>query len=77
MKTDLFQSRGHLSHREALSSVAKSCPTLCGPVDCSMWSSLSFTSSWSLLKLIFIELVLPSNYLIICLLYRVNIILES
>ena len=63
--------------REALSSAAKSCPTLCDPVDCSMWSYLFFTSSWSLLKLIFVELVLPSNHLILCLLYRVNIMLES
>ena len=61
--------------REALSSVAKSCPTLCDPVDCSMWSFLSFTSSWSLLKLI--ELVVSSNHLLLCLLYRVNVRLES
>ena len=30
--------------------------------------SLSFTSSWSLLKLMSIESVMPSNYLILCLL---------
>ena len=29
-------------------------------------ASLSFTVSWSLLKLIFIELVIPSNHLILC-----------
>ena len=29
-------------------------------------SLLSFTISWSLLKLIFIELVMPSNHLILC-----------
>ena len=29
-------------------------------------ASLSITNSWSLLKLMFIELVMPSNYLIIC-----------
>ena len=29
-------------------------------------ASLSITNSWSLLKLIFIELVMPSNYLILC-----------
>ena len=30
-------------------------------------ASLSFTISWSLLKLMFIELVMPPNYLILCL----------
>ena len=29
-------------------------------------ASLSFTVSWSLLKLMFIELVMPSNHLILC-----------
>ena len=29
-------------------------------------ASLSITNSWSLLKLMFIELVIPSNYLILC-----------
>ena len=29
-------------------------------------ASLSITNSWSLLKLIFIELVMPSNHLILC-----------
>ena len=45
-------------------SVAKSCPTLSEPVDCG--TSLSFTISWSLLKLISIESVMPSNHLILC-----------
>ena len=48
------------------SSVAKSCPTLCDPVDCSLQASLSFTVSWSLLKLMSIELVIPSHHLILC-----------
>ena len=30
------------------------------------WASLSFTISWSLLRLMAIELVVPSNYLILC-----------
>ena len=34
-------------------------------------ASLSITNSWSLLKLMSIELVMPSNYLILCLLLRV------
>ena len=48
------------------SSVAQSCPTLCNPMDYSTPASLSITDSQSLLKLIFIELVKPSNYLILC-----------
>ena len=41
-------------------SVAQSRPTLCDPMDCSQ-ASLSFTISWVLLKLMSIELVMPSN----------------
>ena len=44
------------------SSFAKSCPTLCDP----MSTSLSFTISQSLLKLMYIELVMPSNHLGLC-----------
>ena len=40
-------------------SVTQSCPTLCNPT-----ASLSFTISQNLLKLISIELVMPSNHLI-------------
>ena len=45
------------------SSVVQSCPTLCDPMDCSM---PGLTSSQSLLKLKFIESVMPSNHLILC-----------
>ena len=45
------------------SSVAQSCLTLCDPTDCSMLSS---TNSQSLLKLMSIESVMPSNHLILC-----------
>ena len=48
------------------SSVTQSCPTLCDPMDWSMPASLSLTNSWSLLKLTSIELVTPSNHLILC-----------
>ena len=44
--------------------VAKSCLTLCNAMDCSMPGSLSFTVSQSLLKLMSIESVMPSNHLI-------------
>ena len=47
-------------------SVAKSCPTLCDPMDSAHQASLSITNSWSLLKLMSIELMMPSNYLILC-----------
>ena len=46
-----------------ISSVAQSCPTLCDPMDCSM---LGLTKSQSFHKLLFIESVMPSNYLILC-----------
>ena len=45
------------------SSVSQSCPILCDPMDC---DSLSNTNSWSLLKLVSIESVMPSNHLILC-----------
>ena len=50
------------------SSVTQSCPTLCDPMDCSngYQASLSITNSQSLLKLMSIELVMPSNHLILC-----------
>ena len=45
---------------------AKLCLTLFDPMDCSMPGSLSFTISWSLLKLMSIELLMSSNHLILC-----------
>ena len=47
-------------------SVAKMCPALCDPKDCSIPGFLSFTNSQSLLKFMSIELMMPSNYLILC-----------
>ena len=44
----------------------QSCPTLCDPMNCSTPGFLSFTNSQSLLKLMSIELVMPSNHLILC-----------
>ena len=46
--------------------VAQSCLTLCNPLDCSHQASLSITNSWSLLKLISSEFVMPSNHHILC-----------
>ena len=48
------------------SSVAHFCLTLCDPMDCSTLGSLSTTNSQSLLKLMSIESVMPSNHLILC-----------
>ena len=50
------------------SSVAQSCPTLCNARDCTTVGlpSLSITNSQSLLKLMSIESVMPSNHLILC-----------
>ena len=39
---------------------------LCDPMDCSNQASLSVTNSRSSLKLMSIELVMPSNHLILC-----------
>ena len=39
---------------------------LCDPMDCSMPGFPAITSSWSLLKLISIESMMPSNHLIFC-----------
>ena len=47
-------------------SVTKSSPTLCNPTVCRHQASLSFTIFQSLLKLMFIESVMPSNHLILC-----------
>ena len=40
--------------------------TLWDPMDCSTPGSLSFTVSWSLLRFMSIEPVMPSNHLILC-----------
>ena len=47
-------------------SVAQSCPPLCDPMNCSTPGFLSFTISWSLLRLASVESVMPSNHLILC-----------
>ena len=48
------------------SSVTQSSATLCDPMDYSTRASLSITNSWSLLTLMSIESVMPSNHLILC-----------
>ena len=47
--------------------VTQLCLTLCNPMDCSACqASLSIANSWSLLKLMSIESVMPSNHFILC-----------
>ena len=48
------------------SSVAQSCLSLCDPMTAAHQASLSITNSQSLLKLMSIESVMPSNHLIFC-----------
>ena len=48
------------------SSVVQLCPTLCDPWTAACQPSLSISNSLSLRKLMSIESVMPSNYLILC-----------
>jgi len=57
--------RIHFLHIDCC-SVTQSCPTLHNPMDCSMPDFPVLYHSWSLFKLVFIELVMPSNHLILC-----------
>ena len=49
-----------------LSSVAQLCLTLCNPWTAAHQTFLSITNSWSLLKLMSIESVMPSKHFILC-----------
>ena len=51
---------------DQIRSVHQSCPTLCNPMYHSMQASLSITNSWRPPKPMSIELVMPSNHLILC-----------
>ena len=55
-----------LAQMDQFSSVAQSCLTLVTPWTAAHQASLSITNSQSLLKLTSIELVMPSNHLILC-----------
>ena len=48
------------------SSVTQSCLTLCSSMDCRTPGCPVHHNSWSLIKLMFIESVMPSNHLILC-----------
>ena len=65
-------------HKYYCFSVAKSCPTLCNPMDCRLQASLSFSNSWSLLKRTSFELVMSFSHLILsCLLLLLPSIFPS
>ena len=49
-----------------ISSIAQLCPTLCDPMDCSMPGLSVHHQLLSLLKLMPIESVMPSNHLMLC-----------
>jgi len=56
-----------LQHLCCCCSVTQSCPTLCDLINFAVHHvAISFTTSWSLLKLMSIEFVIPSNHLILC-----------
>ena len=48
------------------SSFSQSCLIICDPIDCSMSGFASITNSWSLLIIMSIKSVMPSNHLILC-----------
>ena len=56
------KQRPHFSSVQSLSCVQ----LFATPWTAAHQASLSITDSWSLLKLMFIELVMPSNHLILC-----------
>ena len=48
------------------SSVTQSCPIVCDPWTAARQTSLFIKTSWSLLKLMSTEPLMPSNHLILC-----------
>ena len=65
IRKDLLRTWGKVSSVQ-FSSVSQLCPTLCDPWTAAYQASLSITNSWSLLKFMFIELMMPSNHFILC-----------
>ena len=62
----VYHLSGCSSRQPQFSSVTQSCLTLCNPMDCTRQASLSITNSQSLLKLMSIKSVMPSNHLLLC-----------
>ena len=61
-----FRVSDVFGQRDCYRSVAQSCLTLCNPMDCSIPGFPVLTISQSLLKLMSIESMMPSNHLILC-----------
>ena len=55
-----------ITFQEGCRSVANLCPLFMTPWTAARQASLSFTTFWSLLKLMSIESVMPPNHLILC-----------
>ena len=66
LKAKIKKKRKEKIDKVRFSSVAQSCPTLCNPMDCSTPASLSITNFRSILKLMSIKSVMPSNHLNLC-----------
>ena len=62
----ILRVEGFISFFCILSSVQSLRSDSCNPMDCSMPGFPSITNSWSLLKLMSIESMMPSNHLILC-----------
>ena len=62
----MIGNEGAVVIAERCCSVTQSCLTLCNPMDCRTPGFPLFHISQSLLKLMTIELVMPSNHLILC-----------
>ena len=66
-RVDWKQVNSHVRGRiHYCCSVSQLCPTFVTPWTVAHQTSLSFTISWSLLKLMSIEFVMPPNHLILC-----------
>ena len=62
-----FELHALWAHQLAqFSLVTQSSPTLCDSMIAARQASLSITNTWSSLKLMFIESVMPSGHLILC-----------
>ena len=65
-KQNICPKKGNFSELYQFSSVTQSCLTLCNPLDRSTPGLPVITKSRSLLKLIFVESVIPSYHLFLC-----------
>ena len=64
-KHQFFSNQPSLCVLFQFSSVLQSCPTLATPWAAACQASLSISNSWGLLRFVSIELVMPSNHLIL------------